>query len=386
MTHVIKHRASSFQSDNMWSPYEIRGKQALSRSTSLFRSSVPDYSSSVLQEATCTTTDGKSTFIFWRGSGTNRNPLLPSTLPSSKGHVDPSTPFTHYGIERLRMDHEGRITDCFVFSGPTREQASHLLFEPSVPFDDSLWMPIPNLPHGHLENDSSVCPCICPQRKAAMLEGAHCLLGLMAGRLWSIETEGEEAARRHIAPNVKIHQATRLWNAHGMGEVSGLADLVSKSRAMAQIYRSDHGFPLCLSHAFTADGTGLFLHTESVFHNIRSGLRSVAHSMHLLVFEPPPPGPVMGGFVPRVTHCITARGPATDVEKSHHFDVLCTSARAKFKSSSPSKVHVAASKYDDEPNEPNEPVLRFVGDGEDAFTWMEDSPRKQFLKGESSDE
>ena len=37
--------------------------------------------------------------------------------------------------------------------------------------------------------------------------------------------------------------------------------------------------------AYTDDGLHMFVHSESVFHDVRSGLRSVVHSILLLVFD-----------------------------------------------------------------------------------------------------
>ena len=37
--------------------------------------------------------------------------------------------------------------------------------------------------------------------------------------------------------------------------------------------RADAGFPLILSKAYTEDGLHMFVHSENVMHDVRSGLR-----------------------------------------------------------------------------------------------------------------
>ena len=50
-----------------------------------------------------------------------------------------------------------------------------------------------------------------------------------------------------------------------------------------------HSFDL--SHSYTSSpfisGLHMFIHSENVTHDVRSGLRSAAHGILLLVFDPP---------------------------------------------------------------------------------------------------
>ncbi|KAG1679314.1 hypothetical protein FOA52_009344 [Chlamydomonas sp. UWO 241] len=291
--------------EGMWLGHSVHGIKALRREAHHWASAIPDYQTTVLEAARSEPEpDGtSSSFVLWKGSGTNSVPQIPGVAATDKT-------FTHYGLGRHRKDRDGKVCDIFFFSGPTRDQAEHLLVDPHLPFDDDAWEAVPVF-----RPRSSGVP-LTLERKAAMDASAAMMMRLLCGA--PSAPVDVAAIKAHIASDVVFQEATRVWTSHGMHLMHGLPELLNRVRSMMETYQAVDNYPLVLSKAYTGDGCKMFLHSENVFHDLRSGVRHVSHALYLMDFADDDDA---AGHA-RVSRVVSLRGPETEAEKAHFFDVL----------------------------------------------------------------